>query len=247
MASASKDGYIRLWRLTEDKDLIKFHKNVKNLDSFYCYLDAVLISHESSVTGLKWVNFTKQLQLVSCSLDCTICVWGVDKEGGAWGVDARMGQFLGNKNAYFSVIADPQFQYLVATNYIGSALIWEYNKETSKFSLRPSFNGHSNIVKDLDWDHSGNFLVSVSKDQTTRIMARSHVDSLYHEISRAQVHGYDINSVSLVKANEGLIDLIACGADEKVIRIIEPPAAFANYLNAFTKANLKLYFPTAEE
>ncbi len=76
------------------------------------------------MTGLKWVNFSTKLQLVSCSLDCTICVWGVDQEGGAWGVDARMGQFLGNKNAYFSVIADSKYQYLVAINYIGSALIW---------------------------------------------------------------------------------------------------------------------------
>ncbi len=109
-----------------------------------------------------------------------------------------MGQFLGNKNAYFNVECDSKFQYLVAVNYIGSAMIWSYQSETRKYSLRPSFNGHSNEVRDIDWDHTGSFLVSVSKDQTTRILSRNRVDGQYHEISRAQVHGYDINSVSLV-------------------------------------------------
>jgi elongator complex protein 2 len=111
----------------------------------------------------------------------------------------------------------------------------------------PSFNGHSNEVRSLDWNHSGDFLVSVSKDQTTRIIAQSKTNGLYHEISRAQVHGYDINSVATLKLNDSLIDLVVCGADEKVLRVIEPPACFANYLNTFTNANLHLYFPNALE
>lgn len=53
-----------------------------------------------------------------------------------------MGQFLGNKNAYFNVTCDEKHKYLVAVNYIGSALIWNYNFDTQKFTLRPSFNGH---------------------------------------------------------------------------------------------------------
>ena len=38
-----------------------------------------------------------------------------------------MGQFLGNKNAYFNIVCDKNYQYLVAVNYIGSALIWTFN------------------------------------------------------------------------------------------------------------------------
>ena len=56
----------------------------------------------------------------------------------------RMGQFLGNKNAYFNLAVDEENKYLVAVNFIGSALIWEYDKNNDKFFLRPSFNGHSN-------------------------------------------------------------------------------------------------------
>ena len=152
---------------------------------------------------------------------------------------------MGNKNAYFNVVVDKQNRFLVAVNYIGSAMIWSYDNNTKKYSLRPSFNGHSNEVKDIDWNHTGDFLVSVSKDQTTRVIASN--DHHYHEISRAQIHGYDINAVSTLKLKDSLIDLIVCGADEKVLRVVEPPASFANYLNAFTKVNLHLYFPSEEE
>lgn len=31
LASSSKDGYIRLWRVTGNREDVKFHKNVKSL------------------------------------------------------------------------------------------------------------------------------------------------------------------------------------------------------------------------
>lgn len=99
------------------KNLLKNHK---------VFLDSVLISHECSVTCVKWAKFNG-LQLISCSLDCTICIWDRDEQG-AWSVGSRMGQFLGNKNAYFNVVVDHNSKYLVAVNYIGSAMIWEHDK-----------------------------------------------------------------------------------------------------------------------
>ena len=91
------------------------------------------------------------------------------------------------------------------------------------------------------------FLVTVSKDQTTRIIARNEQTRTYHEISRAQIHGYDINSVALIRPKEDVIDLIASGADEKMIRVLEPPATVANLLNYFTEANIHLYFENPSE
>lgn len=96
----------------------------------------------------------------------------------------------------------------------------------------------------LAWNHTGDFLVSCSKDQTTRVYCEHHESHNYNEISRAQIHGYDINTVALVPVGEKMVDLIACGADEKVIRIIEPPASATNLLNCHTRANLHLYFET---
>lgn len=125
-------------------------------------------------------------------------------------------------------------------------MIWKYDKQTEKFNLLPSFNGHYMEVKGIQWNHTGDFLVSVSKDQTTRIISQNKQDKQFHEISRAQIHGYDINAVETVKVKDGVIDLVACGADEKVVRIVEPPACFANYLNYSTQSNFHLYFPSEE-
>jgi hypothetical protein len=39
-----------------------------------------------------------------------------------------MGQFLGNKNAYYEVLSNKAGTQLAALNYIGSLLIWNYDK-----------------------------------------------------------------------------------------------------------------------
>lgn len=121
-----------------------------------------------------------------------------------------MGQLLGNKNAYFDVVCNETNEYLAALNYTGAVLLWHYSDK--QYTLRESFNGHSGSVKDIEWNHTGDFLVSVSKDQTTRVLARKHGGN-YYEISRAQVHGYDINAVTVIKVRDNTLDVIVCGAD----------------------------------
>jgi WD40 repeat protein len=140
LASSSKDGYIRLWKVTKNKDEAKFHKNVKTLNlglgnEYNVFLDSVLISHECSVTNLHWARFNNQRQLLSASLDCTICLWS-QAEDNSWSVESRMGQLLGNKNAYFQVLSNQAGTHLAALNFIGSVLIWNYDKQTHKFNLR---------------------------------------------------------------------------------------------------------------
>ena len=124
LASSSRDGLIRVWRMSGDEGVIKFHKNVFRLfDAFYIYLESVLLSHECSVTSLAWTNFDNSLQLVSSSLDSTLCVW--EQIEGSWSVKTRLGQFLGNKNAYFDVKGHSGSQLLIALNYTGAVLVWE--------------------------------------------------------------------------------------------------------------------------
>lgn len=55
--------------------------------------------------------------------------------------------------------------------------------------------------------------MSVSKDQTTRVLAQNIKSGKYHEISRAQIHGYDINTLCLLKTKDQTFDILACGAD----------------------------------
>lgn len=125
LASSSKDGYVRLWKITNNQEVLKFHKNVYPLLSKHnVFLESVLSSHECSVTNLAWVRYGAVLQLISSSLDCTICMWAYEE--GSWTVVNRLGQFLGNKNAYFDIVADPSYEHLVALNYTGALMIWKW-------------------------------------------------------------------------------------------------------------------------
>lgn len=65
----------------------------------------------------------------------------------------------------------------------------------------PSITGHYKEVRDIDWSSDGSFLVSCSKDQTTRVYSAQTKEGMavWGEQSRAQIHGYDINTVKTLK------------------------------------------------
>lgn len=104
-------------------------------------------------------------------------------------------------------------------------------------------------MNELAWEPTkGHFLVSVSSDQTTRLFApwntktktitntnknENNEHSSWHEISRVQVHGHDLNSVCFTKTFE-----LATGADEKVIRVFEAPETFVQTLESLSGTKL---------
>jgi len=76
--------------------------------------------------------------------------------------------------------------------------------------------------------------------QTTRIFSPwKNVNSLeegsWHEIARPQVHGHDINCVTLIqgKGNHRFVS----GAEEKVARVFEAPLSFLKTLSHATLQN----------
>ena len=109
-------------------------------------------------------------------------------------------------------------------------------------------------MTDLDWDPSTKHcLISCSADQTTRILSQykskeagereAEVDGneLYYEISRPQVHGYDINCITTLQNQDYQKDnnkefilpfKILSGGDEKVIRLFEAPYNFVKAYNS---------------
>ena len=103
-------------------------------------------------------------------------------------------------------------------------------------------------------------IVSTSLDQTSRIYTwwENPVSQTktWHEVSRAQIHGYDINAIKFLSIQNKLsgpedkrklCDLLVCGADEKILRLLEPPSYFINTVNHFTDSKLRLFYPDAAE
>lgn len=72
--------------------------------------------------------------------------------------------------------------------------------------------------------------------QTTRVFApwkdSNQSSDPWHEIARPQVHGHDINCVSIIRGNGN--HRFVCGADEKVLRVFEAPLSFLKTLNQLT-------------
>ena len=78
-----------------------------------------------------------------------------------------------------------------------------------------TIGGHYGPVQDIAWEPSdGEFLASVSVDQTTRIHAPWVVDGVevtWREIARPQIHGYNMQCICMLSSV-----LFVSGADEKV-------------------------------
>lgn len=73
----------------------------------------------------------------------------------------------GNKHAFFGaefLAPDHVFAY----TYNGAFHRWRY--EDGAWMIKPCVTGHFNEVRDLDWDSYRDYLVTTSKDQTTRII-----------------------------------------------------------------------------
>jgi hypothetical protein len=112
-------------------------------------------------------------------------------------------------------------------------------------------SGHFAGVRDMAWDPSGYCLVTVSDDQTTRLFmpckstlegtagggstcggsARDTLES-WNEVSRPQVHGYDMRCVTFTSSYE-----LITGADEKVIRVFEAPDTYFNAVKCLLDAD----------
>lgn len=89
--------------------------------------------------------------------------------------------------------------------------------------------GHFDGVKSVAWGgKAGEWLISVSSDETTRIHApwvRAGIQT-WAEIARPQVHGYPLTSLAPLPGTHGFVS----GADEKVVRVFGETRGFLESL-----------------
>ncbi|ETL80230.1 hypothetical protein F441_19939 [Phytophthora nicotianae CJ01A1] len=250
LASASQDQRIRLWRITTSpRDAGATSGEVK--DGFLahgCHLtytvsfDALLLGHEDWVTSVHWME--NGSSLLSSSMDNTLIVWTKPADtSGSWSPSLRVGELGGNGLLSAGVLPARDGRLnLISLGFGGQLERWEQQPAPSKLFLPAiSVNGHCAEVTDLSWSPSGNCLASVSLDQTTRVLAPVESESKgiqeWYEISRAQVHGYDINCACFVQGERPTNDLFVSGADEKILRVFEAPDEVKELARRLQKAN----------
>jgi len=129
--------------------------------------------------------------------------------------------------------------------YTYNGVLHRWANVEGRWNPKHSISGHFKSVNDFAWDTTGTYLISTSQDQTTRIYCEWKDKQTWYEVSRPQVHGYDINALAYLpypqeKAEGNSVNgYIVCGADEKILRVFESPFYFEETVKNLTGIELK--------
>jgi len=119
---------------------------------------------------------------------------------------------------------------------------------TARWVADPCITGHFRSVEDMAWEPNGEYLLTTSSDQTTRLWTEVPVASddnqcRWVEVGRPQVHGYDMTSIVCIGGEDdsGMGDGEPChrfvsGADEKVLRVFDAPSSTLRVLQSIKQA-----------
>ncbi|OQR80985.1 elongator complex protein [Achlya hypogyna] len=171
--------------------------------------DAMLLGHDDWVTSVSWLPSG---QLLSSSMDNRLILW--QDEDHVWRPQTRIGD-LDGAGLLGATACGADF---LALTFGGE--IYRWAQRGAHYVPARSVTGHTSSVTDVSWAPSGEYFVSVSLDQTARAFAVGG-----YEVSRAQVHGYDIQCGTFLTA-----DHFVSGADEKILRVFSVPPGMADLL-----------------
>uniref|UniRef100_A0A8C1JKB5 Elongator complex protein 2 n=1 Tax=Cyprinus carpio TaxID=7962 RepID=A0A8C1JKB5_CYPCA len=247
LASCSQDCLIRVWRLfaktaTEPDQqtdaVIKMKEDVFQVSGdgeFAVTLETVLAGHENWVYGVHWqppCDLVEQpLKLLSASMDKTMILWGPEEDSGMWVELVRVGEVGGNTLGFYGCQMSPDGFMILAHAFHGALHLWHCDSNQGEWRPSVVISGHFGAVQDLSWDPEGEFIITVGSDQTTRLFTpwtrKGCSEITWHEISRPQIHGYDMQCLTMV----GRFQFVS-GADEKVLRVFKAPRNFVeNFAN----------------
>lgn len=258
LASASQDKYIRLWRIRQGSELPaaaatadpslgafmpgkslsnKAHRFKAEDQDFSATFEALLLGHEDWIYSTRWRAVGDKIQLLSASADNSLAIWEPDETTGVWVTIARMGEIsaekgsttaTGSTGGFWTGLWSPSGETVVCLGRTGSWRLWDHDMAEDRWVQGVGISGHTRSVTGIAWAKDGNYLLSTSTDQTTRLHAKWKREDMvsWHEMARPQIHGYDLNCIDSL----GALKFVS-GADEKLLRVFSEPKAVANLLS----------------
>ncbi|KAF4779337.1 WD repeat domain-containing protein [Colletotrichum scovillei] len=219
----------------------KVHRLQSAGKDFSITFEALLLGHEDWIYSAKWfTSHEGKLQLLSTSADNSLAMWEADSTSGIWVSMVRLGEISREKGAttatgsiggFWTGLWAPDGKSVVCLGRTGSWRRWVYDNERDQWRNAIAVSGHTRTVTGIAWSRDGDYLMSTSSDQTTRLHSRwKRGDAVtgarsWHEMSRPQIHGYDLNCIDTLGASQ-----FVSGADEKLMRVFSEPRAVAKML-----------------
>ncbi|KKY39541.1 putative wd domain-containing protein [Diaporthe ampelina] len=199
--------------------------------------EALLFNHDDWIYSARWDRGEQgTLRLLSASADNSLVIWVCESSSGIWVPDVRLGEISREKGAttatgsiggFWTGLWSPDGSSILTLGRTGSWRRWNWDRGTAAWEQGIAVSGHTRAVTGLAWSPSGDYLLSTSSDQTTRLHAPWAADGRWYEMARPQIHGYDLNCVDALGES-----LFVSGADEKLMRVFKKPRAVAKMLRA---------------
>ncbi|RDW89310.1 WD40 repeat-like protein [Coleophoma cylindrospora] len=258
LASASQDKYIRLWRIHQGTQLPvaaasadpslgaympgkslsnKAHRfKAEGLD-FSATFEALLLGHEDWIYSAAWRKRGSKLQLLTASADNSLAIWEQDESSSVWVTISRLGEIsaekgsttaTGSTGGFWTGLWSPAGDTVVCLGRTGSWRLWNHDAEQDRWIKGVGISGHTQSITGIAWSKEGDYILSTSSDQTTRLHARWRRgdQETWHEMARPQIHGYNLNCIDTLGGSQ-----FVSGADEKLLRVFNEPKAVANLLH----------------
>lgn len=214
----------------------KAHRFVAGGQDYSATFEALLLGHEDWIYSTVWKHQEKSLQLLSASADNSLSIWEQDKSSGVWVSVTRLGEIsaqkgsttaTGSTGGFWTGLWSPNGETVVCLGRTGSWRQWNYNSEDDQWMPHFGVGGHVRSVTGISWSRKGDYLLSTSSDQTTRLHAKwkRGDKATWHEMARPQIHGYDLNCIDSLGETQ-----FVSGADEKLLRVFDEPRAVAKLL-----------------
>lgn len=215
----------------------KAHRFDSGGEAYSVTFEALLLGHDDWIYTAKWHRSPSKLELLSASADNSLSVWEADPASGIWITSARLGEISREKGAttatgsiggFWTALWAPGGKSVVTLGRTGSWRRWD-RREDDDDNWVPGLavSGHTRAVTGVAWARDGGYLLSTGSDQTTRQHAEWIVGETggrgrvtWHEMSRPQIHGYDLNCIDSLSNNS-----FVSGADEKLMRVFTAPKA----------------------
>ncbi|KAI7214887.1 RNA polymerase II Elongator subunit [Hortaea werneckii] len=237
----SRDGAADLTLALSKKSLSNKAHHVGSPNMKYkVSFEALLIGHEDWVYTARWAPATDSkddLTLLSASADNSLSFWKADDASGVWVCETRLGEIsaqkgstsaTGSTGGFWIGLWQPDGKAVASLGRTGSWRRWKYDPTGDSWVQQVGISGHTKEVQSLAWSPDGSYLLTTSLDQTTRLFAewKRNGQISWHEIARPQIHGYDLNCIDSLGANQ-----FVSGADEKLLRVFNKPKATDHLLS----------------